>query len=95
MEAEKVKAYYDMITEMWKTFRPILEKYNKSEEYIKKANKEIVETAAKVNNPYGNILALVNQAELIRIGYGAEVILTMKFPDGKTKTLEVFNNDIN
>ena len=95
MEEQEVKEYYGLITSAWRTLKRIFEQYpddyNAKEGYVRESNKQIKETAAKVNHPYGNILAIVNQAELMRIAYGCEVKISLKFPDGKTMTVGVVN----
>lgn len=95
MEEQEIKEYHGIITDAWKTLKGIFEKYpddyNAKEDYVRQSNTQIKETAAKVNHPYGNILAVVNQAELMRIAYGCEVKISLKFPDGKKMTLGVVN----
>lgn len=97
MTEEKIKEYYSQITAAWKTLKMLLEEFpadrEQKEAYIREANKKITATASKTNKPYGNMLCLINQAELIRIGYGAQVNVIIKFPDGTAKELEVLNND--
>ena len=97
MTEETIKEYYTQITDAWKTLKKQLEEFpedpEQKEAYIREANKKITATASKTNKPYGNMLCLINQAELVRIGYGAQVNVIIKFPDGTAKELEVKNND--
>lgn len=93
MRPEELKQYFDDIQTAWKTLKPILENFEKSEAYIKGANSTIAKTAAANNTPYNNMLCLINQAELLRIGYGATVKISIAFPDGQEKRLMIENTD--
>ena len=97
MTEETIKEYYTQITDAWKTLKKQLEEFPEDpaqkEAYIREANKKITATASKTNKPYGNMICLINQAEMIRVGYkGAQVRVIIEFPDGTEKELQVMNN---
>jgi len=98
MEEQEVKEYYGLITSAWRTLKGIFEQYpddyTQKEAFVRESNTKIAANAAKDNHPYGNILAIVNQAELMRIAYGCEVKISLKFPDGKVQTVGVINNEM-
>ena len=82
-----------MITTTWKSLKEVLADYSPSEEYIRKANRKLSAAAARLKHPFMNMLCLVCQAELVRIGFGADIRVYATFPDGKEKKMRIVNTD--
>lgn len=100
MDEQKIKAYYAAIVDAWKTIRPLLQGFpmeydpEKKAAYVRDANTAIRDNAAKHQIPFGGMLAIISEAEIMRIGYGCVVHVELEMPDGSRKKLRINNTDL-